>query len=100
MIGCGGSTLAPPGMNLLCKDLSHAEAYRQIVRKLAYLALLENDQSSVKSRICEVRYVCIHTWRAFYSCFLQGAWSCLEQNMDLEGTPLFFCPRGVVGPVW
>ena len=27
------------------------------VRSLAYLALIENDQSSVESRICEMRYV-------------------------------------------
>lgn len=32
-------------------------------------------------------------------CFLKGAWSCLSQNIDVEGTPLFFCPRGVVGPM-
>lgn len=30
------------------------------VRNLAYLALIENDQSSVESRICEMRYVSNH----------------------------------------
>ena len=34
-------------------------------------------------------------WRVFYSCFLQGAWSCLNQNMDFErhATLLFSAPR-------
>ena len=38
------------------------------VRNLAYLALIENDESSVESRICEMRYVVL-TWRVFYSVF-------------------------------
>ena len=31
-----------------------------------------------------MRYVCNYTWRVFYSCFIQGAWRCLNQDMDFE----------------
>ena len=44
-----------------------AQADSDDVRNLAYLALCENDQSSVKSRICEMRRVVHSTWRVFYS---------------------------------
>ena len=42
-----------------------------------------------------MRYVCNYTWRVFYSCFIQGAWRCLNQDMDFErhATLLFSAPR-------
>lgn len=40
----------------------------------------------------------LHTWRVFPSCFLQGVWRCLEQNMDLRHATFFFCrSRGAPG---
>ena len=54
------------------------------VRILAYLALDENDQIFYESRICEMRCVDYSTWRVFYSVFVQGAWSCLMQNIDVK----------------
>ena len=41
-----------------------------------------------------MRHVVYSAWRVFYSCFLQGAWSCLNQNMDFERhATLFFCAK-------
>jgi len=33
------------------------------------------------------------TWRVFYSLFVQGAWSCLTQNIDVKARHSFFCAR-------
>ena len=65
------------------------------VRNLAYLALIENDQSSVRSRICEMRCV-IFTWRVFYSVFLTRRLVVPRSEHQCEGTPFFFLRR-VVG---
>ena len=45
-----------------------------------------------------MRYVVYSTWCVFYLCFIQGAWSCLRQDMDFErhATFLFFAPGGVL----
>ena len=41
-----------------------------------------------------MRYVCNYTWRVFYSCFIQGAWRCLNQDMDFERhATLLFCAK-------
>lgn len=37
-----------------------------------------------------MRYVEYSAWRVFYSCFIQGAWSCLRQDMDLQARHVFF----------
>ena len=39
--------------------------------------------------------MCNHTWRAFYSCFLLGAWSCLNQDMDFKARHVLFRADGV-----
>ena len=59
----------------------------------AYLASIENDQSSEKAEY--VRCVtCSFTWRVFYSVFSQGAWSYLNRNIDMKGTPPHYPHRG------
>ena len=41
-----------------------------------------------------MRHVVYSAWRVFYSCFLQGAWSCLNQDMDFERhATLLFCAK-------
>ena len=43
-----------------------------------------------------MRYVGNSMWRVFCSCFLQGAWRCLNQNMSLETRHSFSVPSSVV----
>ena len=66
----------------------HREGGR--VRNLAYLALIENDQSSVESRICEVRYVCSIT-RGVSSIRVFSTRRVVVPRSEhrCEGTPLF-----------
>ena len=70
------------------------------VRNLAYLALIENDQSSVESRICEMRYVSNHVACLLFVCFTQGAWSCLNQNIDVKARHSSFLRQVAVAFVW
>ena len=40
-----------------------------------------------------MRCVDYSTWRVFYSVFVQGAWSCLMQNIDVKARHSSFLPR-------
>ena len=59
------------------------------VRNLAYLALIENDQSSVESRICEMRYVSNHVACLLFFVFLRRLVVPRTEHR-CEGTPLSF----------
>ena len=67
------------------------------VRMLAYLASIENDQSSERAEYVGC-VACVLTWRVFYSVFSQGAWSYLNRNIEKKGTPPHFPCRGRRGP--
>ena len=77
-----------------CCPMKPARADLDDVRNLAYLALCENDQSSVKSRICEMRRVGILRGVSSIRLFLTRRLVVPHTEHRCEGTPLFFCASG------
>ena len=43
-----------------------------------------------------MRHELYSTWRVFYFCFIQGAWSCLTYNMNLRHAAFSFLADAAV----
>ena len=103
----GGRKIAavgPKGQNLLPlwhtstakKEPGNPDKDLGSVRNLAYLALIENDQNSRTSRICETRHVVNSAWRVFCPCLFK-ALGRASVKTGILGTPRSFrAKRGCV----